>query len=368
MGMTTPPVTAMTAEQELLRRLREALAAADLEVDDLLAEAWDDARSEVGDALRRLFTQDLLRRAIAAVEGEGPAPESRAPTAERAPAAERRRGDPEPARRSPRPGSRDVTSGRGVTYLYGIGGDDLTLPDEDLPLLPGGGELRMVAHGSLRAVVCDVDAAVFEVLNDAGPETLELLAEAARAHDAALAALAEEGAILPLRLGTVVADDAAVGDLLSANERELRAELDRIAGFSEWAVTVHVVDVAAGSSDEGGGPEAATSGRDYLEQRRVALEDRENRWELREELAAAIHEELAAFAAESLRVESRPLEDDTAPLLHSVHLVAHDVVSDFSTAVDGLRERYRPAIIDLSGPWPPYHFTAVDLSGEPPTS
>lgn len=354
----------MTAEQELLRRLREALAAADLEVEDLIGEAWSEARDEVRDVLRRLMTQDLLRRATTAFEGADRQP-TRGSPGYAAPPSSEPEDRPGSSGRTDEPAAAVDEPGAAATYLFGVAGSDIVVP-ADLPHLPGGGGVRTVVGGTLSAVVCDVDPAVFERLNEPGPETIELLAEAATAHDAVLAALAEEGPVLPLRLGTVVADDGVVEDLLVRNAAQLRAELERITGYAEWAVTVHVL---AGADDpETGQARAAASGRDYLEQRRVALDARENRSELREELAASIHEELATHASGSRRVESRPLEEDTAPLLHGVYLVAHGSFPDFQATVEELRSRYRPAIIEVSGPWPPYHFTSVDLSGEPPTS
>lgn len=359
----------MTPEQRLLQQIREALAAADVDVDPLVEEAFSDARAEVADTLRRLISQDLLRRTLETLghhppgsPGQRPASaatgspgEDGAPPADESPTA--------PEQPAPGPGrSADPTGGVRATYVFGV-----TLPD-DLDLdpmtrLPGGGPLRTLDAGPVRAVVCDVDTATFEVLRSPGPEGLETLAAAAHAHDANLAFLAGRTTVLPLPLGTVLPDDATVAALLGAHGDRLRTELARFEGYAEWAVRVHVLDDPT-ADDEAA--RAADSGSEYLRRRSVALEAKQTRWRTREELATRMHERLAAVAAEADVVVSRPLEDVAPPLLHGVYLLPDADVADLERAVGELREEHDDAVIEMTGPWPPYHFASVELSSPGP--
>jgi hypothetical protein len=347
----------VSAERELLARLQQALAEADVDVDGLMDAAWAEARDEVRTTLRRLFTHDLLRRALATLEGASPPPVREVD--EVATADEAAHATPTPV--AAPVGEVDSTA----TYLFGIVRADAPLHAAEDLQLPGAGPIRSLEVGAVRAVVCDVDPGAFASLRDPSADDLELLATAAYAHDALLAGLAQQGPVLPLRLGTVVADDDTLRGVLARHERTLASELDRLDGHAEWAVTVHLLEDAsdAAASDVGSDDEALT-GRDYLQRRREALDLRGERWRTQEAVAGAVHARVAALAVDAEIVGSRPLEDGAPPLLHGVYLVADDRWPELERAVDDLRAAHPNASIEVSGPWPPYHFTAVELDAD----
>jgi hypothetical protein len=326
----------MSAERDLLQQLQRALERAEVDVDALVAAAREEAHREVAETLRRLMVHDLLQRAIATLGGTS------------APAA------------PPVPPEQEATVMDPVeataTYLYGIARAGDALP-EALPQLPGGSPVRAVDRHGLRAIVCDLDQRVLAALQSPGPDGLDALVAAAQAHDTTLAAVAGVTTVLPLRLGTVVPDDATVLELLERHAEALTAELDRVEGCAEWAVTVHLTEAPAPSQDDA----APSSGRDYLARRQSALRAQEHRRGARSEIANAIHERLSAAAREADVVASKPLEDIAPPLLHGVYLVGSDHRGGFDAAVESVRAATPEARIDVTGPWPPYHFTAVQL-------
>jgi hypothetical protein len=343
-------------ERDLLRQVQEVLAAADVEVGELVQGAWEDAQTEVRATLRRLMARDLLSRSLSTLQGEAPVtPPARhdpaAPEATEDPASQRAEAHTDLGATTPL--TDDAAT---ATYLFGVVTAHTPLPRTELPRLPGGGPLRLLGSGPLAALVCDVDPATFEALRDPGPDGLDVLATAAHAHDAILARFVD-APVLPLRLGTVLADDGTVEEVLRRHGDTLRAELERITGVAEWAVTVQAPD----ADDEAAADQAATGG-DYLRQRQAALHERDRRWARQEELAAAIHAPLSGCAVEATEVGSRPLEV-APPLLHGVYLVADDARSRFESTVAYLRSEHPEAVIEVTGPWPPYHFTSVDLSG-----
>jgi hypothetical protein len=325
----------MSAERDLLQQLQRALERADVDVDELVAAAREEAHREVAETLRRLMVHDLLQRVIATLGGTStpaatPAPDQQAAVLDLP----------------------EDTS----TYLYGIGRAGDALP-EGLPQLPGGSPVRVVDRHGLRAIVCDLDQRVLAALQSPGPEGLDALVAAAQAHDTTLAAVAGVTTVLPLRLGTVVPDDATVHELLERHAQALTAELDRVEGCAEWAVTVHLTEGAVPAQDD----LAASSGRDYLARRQAALRAQQQRRGARSEIANAIHERLGAAAREADVVASKPLEDIAPPLLHGVYLVGPEQRVGFDAAVESVRAANPEARIDVTGPWPPYHFTAVQL-------
>ncbi len=304
----------MTAEEDRLRRIADAIReVADLDVDELVASAWTDARTEVHTILKRMMVEELLERTVTSLGG-----------------VTGRQGAATAPHVAPGPWERPAPP---ATYVFGIGRDDLALPSEDLAKLPGAGSPRALDHAGLRAIVCDVDPSVFDAMHEPQLESLERLATVARAHDTVLAELAAEGPVLPMRPGTVADADADVRELLVTHTETLSAELDRIDGYAEWVVTVHLLS----EPDEG-------------------------RRDEKEQVARAIHEELAGIATEAVRVESRPLAD-RPPLLYGAYLVGDDSLTPFQRCVEALRDRFPTAIVEVSGPWPAYHFTTVDVPG-----
>jgi hypothetical protein len=352
----------VTGESELLRRLQSALAQADVEAGDLVEQAWEEAREEVRAALRRLMVHDLLERALRSVQAPGSAASagSSSRPAEGATATEGRR-DPERA-----PDAETPLIGEGTaTYLFGITTGDAGVPPGELPRLPGGGPLRVVEAAGLQALVCDIDPSALSGLQDPSSDDLTLLAETASAHDTILAAAARSATVLPLRLGTAVPDDTGARNLLAEHADALQAELARVRGHAEWAVTVRLLaDPAAAEEPTPDGPTEADSGTDYLTRRRTQLRAREGRRDARTHLARAAHDRLTAAAAAADVVTTRPLEGAQPPLLHGVYLVADDGLSQFTEEVEALRTGQPDALIELSGPWPPYHFTTVRV-GDP---
>jgi hypothetical protein len=362
----------VSAERELLARLQQVLAEADVDVDGLVAAAWEEAQDEVRTTLRRLFTHDLLRRVLATFDAPPTAPAAgtvdHAAPADPAPAGAPAADPVATEVTAPTTPAPETAAGAEVdgtaTYLFGIVRADA--PPHAAPdlQLPGAGPIRGLEVGPVRAVVCDVDPGAFAALQDPSADDLELLATAAYAHDALLADLAQQGPVLPLRLGTVVADDDALRGVLARHEPTLVSELARLDGHAEWAVTVHLLEDPSDTAASDADADEALSGRDYLQRRREALDLRGERWRTQEAVAGAVHARLAALAVDAEVVGSRPLEDGAPPLLHGVYLVADDRWPELERTVDELRATHPSASIEVSGPWPPYHFTAVELDAD----
>jgi hypothetical protein len=362
----------VSREQDLLRDIQAVLASAEVDVSELIEGAWADAQEEVRATLRRLMSQDLLSRALASLGGDevtsapptAPSPEVDersevpSPRATSSPPATSTGPASAPAPEPAPPVAPAAPPGATATYVFGIVGPDAELPRTELPRLPGGTPPRLLAVDGAQALVCDVDPATFESLREPGPDGLELLAAAAHAHDAVLARFVD-APVLPLPLGTVLADDGTVSQLLDRHAVQLRAELERLTGASEWAVTVRTVDDAP--TDDAAPP---ASGRDYLEARRAARSRREERWAEQERLVDDLHGPLAACAVDAQQIASRPLEEATPPLLHGVYLVADDARDRFASTVAYLRAEHPGTIVEVTGPWPPYHFAALDLSSD----
>ncbi|MEU6079394.1 GvpL/GvpF family gas vesicle protein [Streptomyces sp. NPDC047108] len=247
-----------------------------------------------------------------------------------------------------------------------------------------GEAVRRVESGELAAVVGSVPLTDFseEALRE-HLEDLAWLEDAARAHhriiDAAVAALA---AVVPLRFATVYHDDDRVRSLLEQRREDLLAALERVEGRTEWGVKGYVDPrrFAAGDAASGGGQSDARSasressgggarpGTDYLLRRKAERESQDTAHERAIQRAADIDAALVSLATD--RAEHRPQDARLAQyegwmVLNNSYLVADARAEEFAALVADLRTRFPDVRLELSGPWPPYSFTASDPAADP---
>jgi hypothetical protein len=193
--------------------------------------------------------------------------------------------------------------------------------------------LRIVQPGGLVALVGDV---------------AELPAPSAiilRAQDAVLRRLAAAlDAVLPVRFGTLLADDAALAEALAQRRPQLAHALGRVAGCEQMTLRVWG-EVAPGPA----APDPATGGPGtrYLAGRRQAHERARDVPEL------AV---LRRLLGDLVR-EERAERHDRPPLLATVqHLIARGTGARYVDEVHAAREGLRPCRVSVTGPWLPYAF------------
>jgi Gas vesicle synthesis protein GvpL/GvpF len=238
--------------------------------------------------------------------------------------------------RGPRAGDtrdrRSASRRRVGLYLYAILGAAPRRP-------PGRGlgrePLRIVAAGGLLVAAGELPVAPTPT------------AASLRAHDATVRRLTRHvEAVLPVRFGTLVADQAALAALLRPRRADLRAALKLVAGREQMSLRIYGRAAAprppAVPARLAGGP-----GRRYLEGRRLSRAWRATAPELdpaRPVLAPVVRAE---------RVERH----DAGPLVASVyHLIDRGRAGAYRAALRRAGARARGIRLRPSGPWPPYAF------------
>ena len=179
----------------------------------------------------------------------------------------------------------------------------------------------------LQAIPCDGLTALC-----APAEPREATPEELWRHEAVVEGLMAGRDLLPVRFGTLIADEDAATRALSERRDELLASLDRVRGAVELAVRVQR------RGDEEPGPSSGASGRDYLEAK-----------VRRSEAASALHDRLAAAAREG-KVQAGP------ELLRGAYLVDRTEVDAFVSLVARLQREHDELDLLCTGPWPPYSF------------
>ncbi|MFI8889898.1 GvpL/GvpF family gas vesicle protein [Streptomyces paradoxus] len=216
---------------------------------------------------------------------------------------------------------------------------------------------RALTHHGLVAVVSHVPERDFaEEPLRRHLEDLDWLTETARAHQGVIDALTTVTTPLPLRLGTVFHDDSGVRMMIEAREEDFQRTLDRLEGRVEWGVKVY----AEPEPQESARPaQKATSGRDYLRQRRTQTRSHEEMWQKAEAFSTRLHEELSAFAEDSrMHPPQNPaLSKATGRnVLNAAYLVPRANSEEFVELVDRTKGEMPGMRIELTGPWAAYSF------------
>lgn len=203
----------------------------------------------------------------------------------------------------------------------------------------GGRPLRWLGTGELGLWATEWDADTKLGRNDAF------------AHHALVESLCAEAPCLPVRFGTWLADEAAAERSIEAARAQFSAALDRVGERREVAITLLWPEAA---TKEGHGHDPAPSGTAFLERRRVVHAVTDERRRVAAELAARLQAELAVDQAD-VRHESCPSVEVALSMSVLADRGAADALKARASTVVGALRGVRGVV---SGPWPPYSFTA----------
>lgn len=247
--------------------------------------------------------------------------------------------------------SEDTTT-KTATYVYAVVAAEAGIPEGLEPVGEDPGELELLDHRSLAAVVSDVP--VDKPLG----RRQDLMA-----HERVVNAIAEQMTVLPMRFGGVVENDQAVVDeLLEQNHDYFVWALEQLEGCVQFVLHGRYdQDTLLRRILSGDGEAAQLSesirGQDpdatYYERIRLGEMIASRVEQERAADAAAAEERLASFAVAVL-VKEAGGEDGAVNL--SV-LVRRDHRSEFEQAVDALGDEWGDRVaLRLIGPVAPFDF------------
>jgi hypothetical protein len=265
---------------------------------------------------------------------------------------------------------------RGI-WAYAITQDAATT---DLSWLPGvaGAPVRTATAAGLTVLVSDVDLAEFgEVALRRNLEDLDWLEGVARAHHEVIDTVSKMLPVLPTRLATVYSSDENMAAVLDGRRDELLAAMRRVGGRVEWGVKAYAVPESeqpearrpAAAPVEGGAPADAGgrgAGLAYLKRRKEQLSARAESQRSAAAGAQAVHGHLSTHAAQARLhpPQSPQLSGDRRPMmLNAAYLIEANDGTGFATEVAAVAEAHPELDLNLTGPWPPYSFTAEDEGG-----
>lgn len=251
-------------------------------------------------------------------------------------------------------------------WVYGVVPGDAP----ELPRRAGVDErhdVELIRHAGLAAVGSAVPRAEYrrEAL-EVQLEDLQRVAALARAHQRVLDDALALGPVVPLRICTIYDSADRVREMLEHERPSLAAALQRLSGTAEWGVKAYAGAAAAAGAAPAGA--AATSrpasGIDYLARKREQRDAAGAARRAADAVVELIHERLSEHALDAVL---SPAQDPTLSgedremLLNAAYLVPETRTDEFETLVAALARRHARdgIVLELTGPWPAYHFAAV---------
>ncbi|CAN5653775.1 GvpL/GvpF family gas vesicle protein [soil metagenome] len=252
-------------------------------------------------------------------------------------------------------------------YFYGLVPAAAPSPPADLA---GMADVRveLIAVGPVQAAVSRVPAAQYRPkLIEARLDDLTWVGEQGIAHERVVLWFVDHAEILPARLFSMYADDAALMAALEPQSARIEHAFEQLGGRREWNLKVaydaaelgrHGGEVSEELRRLDAEIEDAPPGRRYLMQRKRADL-------LKQEVAHAANrladELLAALATHADRVRTLPLaEADEAGtvMLNAALLVTREAEPELRRHAESLHDEHARLgmIISFSGPWAPYRF------------
>jgi hypothetical protein len=159
--------------------------------------------------------------------------------------------------------------------------------------------------------------------------------------------------VLPFRFGTVFADDEALRRSIRSNQRQFLTNIERLRGKAEMHLKV-VLDDCCREQIRRYDPAAVlpTVGKAYLSNlREEAALQRERQTKARS-VTIQMHRMFLPLAEE---VSCRRVETGKM-LLDIAHLIDSACVERYQNKYSSASQLMKDCQMQLSGPWPPYHF------------
>jgi hypothetical protein len=206
-------------------------------------------------------------------------------------------------------------------------------------------------------------------LQGATAEDIRWLSQIAARHNEIICLAAAGSVVLPLRLGTLFRSRDSLRAVLTERRASVADLLDRLDGRQEWSVKLYQENVW---SETTAGhpipppphfPVAARTGSEYLARKREQLASRQAERAAVKQTVQAIQQCLAAKAEQCCQVRTLPKHltgRSEEMVLNAAYLLAAAAQESWLAEIPRLREdiHARGLLLELSGPWPPYHFCA----------
>ena len=169
----------------------------------------------------------------------------------------------------------------------------------------------------------------------------------ARDHARVVSECFQHSTVLPYRFNTSFSDDDALRRSVRSNQRHFLANVERLRGKAEMHLKVLVDDTCPGNSTRD-----MTVGQQYLTSLRESASRQRERQSRARALSVQMHRMFLPIEEEVTckRTESGKM------LLDIAHLIDNKTVERYQNKYSTASSQLKECRMQLSGPWPPYHF------------
>jgi len=169
-------------------------------------------------------------------------------------------------------------------------------------------------------------------------------------HARVIADCFKHSTVLPFRFGTVFNDDESLRKSIRSNQRQFLVNIDKLRGKTEMHLKVLVDDCCIRSLDKL--PASDNAGRQYL----TNLRETASRQRERQTRARAVSFQMHRLFMPLDEEVSCRLTESGKMLLDVAHLIDRKSVERYQNKFSTTSAMMRECHMQLSGPWPPYHF------------
>ena len=169
-------------------------------------------------------------------------------------------------------------------------------------------------------------------------------------HARVIADCFRHSTVLPFRFGTVFHDDETLRKSIRSNQRQFLGNIDKLRGKTEMHLKIFVDDCCAREIEKHLGSENV--GRAYLSN----LRENASRARERQTRARAVSFQMHRLFLPLDEDVSCRLMENGKMLLDIAHLIDRKCVERYHNKFTSTSAIMRECQMQLSGPWPPYHF------------
>jgi hypothetical protein len=167
-------------------------------------------------------------------------------------------------------------------------------------------------------------------------------------HARVIADCFQQSTVLPFRFGTVFNDDESLRKSIRSNQRQFLSNIEKLRGKTEMHLKIFVEDASTKELSK----MAEGVGREYLSSlRENAVRQRE-----RQTRARAVSFQMHRLFNPLDEEVSCRLTESGKMVLDIAHLIDRKCVERYQNKFHTTSATMRDCQMQLSGPWPPYHF------------
>ncbi len=169
-------------------------------------------------------------------------------------------------------------------------------------------------------------------------------------HARVIADCFQHSTVLPFRFGTVFNDDECLRKSIRSNQRQFQGNIDKLRGKTEMHLKIFVDDNCAHALDKHHAAEGV--GREYLSN----LRENAARTRERQTRARAVSFQMHRLFMPLDEEVSCRLTESGKMVLDVAHLIDRKYVERYLNKFASTSAAMRECQMQVSGPWPPYHF------------